>query len=70
MSAEIIKRLPGYTLWRRRDAEGRDQYTYSRDRDGVAVEPIGGWVYSRRMAEQLREEYAQFLRRDFLPFPA
>lgn len=38
-SAEIIERKNGFTMWQRGGAEGGLEYGYSRDRDGIAVEP-------------------------------
>jgi hypothetical protein len=38
------------------DAEGTPTFAVSEDRDGVAVEPVTGWVYSREVA---KENYRQ-----------
>jgi len=41
MAWEIIERKDDATLWRTTDAEGRDKYEVTRDRDGIAEEPLG-----------------------------
>ena len=38
----------GYTMWRGRDAEGREVWAPTRDREGVSVEPTGALIYYSR----------------------
>lgn len=46
MAWEIIQRREGCTLWGKLDAEGREVWDITRDRNGVAVEPVGqGYAY-------------------------
>lgn len=65
MSVEIIERTTittpagdkACTVWRRRDAEGRDQYSVTQSaRDGMHMEPVDGWLETSDLAIELFQE--------------
>jgi len=44
------------TTWKTQDAEGRDVFATTADRDGVAVEPTTGWLESPETARKIFAE--------------